>query len=113
VIEQVRELLKDKNVSVAVIVDDAYDTTPTADDLAAARWNSFCDDISEEDEQRLRKAFGPAYDELDVTELAKNDEFVQSLWKWPAPQKPHTSDYEIVCLRRSGRCRGVSTRKRR
>lgn len=21
---------------------------------------------------------------------------------WPAPQKPHTSDYEIVCLRRSG-----------
>src|SRR5436309_1171657 len=22
--------------------------------------------------------------------------------RWPAPQKPHTSDYEIVCLRRSG-----------
>jgi hypothetical protein len=80
VIEQVRELLKGKNVSVAVIVDDAYDTTPTADDLVAARWNSFFDDISEEDEQRLREALGPAYDELDAPELAKNDEFVQALW---------------------------------
>ncbi len=79
-IEQVRELLKSKNVSVAVIVDDAYDLTPTANDLVAARWNSFFDDISEDDERRLREAFGPAYDELGPTELARSDGFVQALW---------------------------------
>jgi hypothetical protein len=80
VIEQVRELLKDKKVSVAVIIDDAYDTTPSADDLVTARWNSFFDDISEEDDQRLRELVGPEYDELDAPELAKSEGFVQALW---------------------------------
>ncbi|MCU1249945.1 MAG: hypothetical protein JWQ49_2974 [Edaphobacter sp.] len=83
-IEQVRELLKGKNVSVAVIVDDAYDTTPTADDLVAARWSSFFDDISEEEEQRIRELVGPTYDELDAPELAKSDGFVQALWSLQA-----------------------------
>lgn len=30
--------------------------------------------------------------------------------KWPAPQKPHTSEYEIVDWKGSGRCRGASQR---
>jgi hypothetical protein len=95
VIEQVRELLKGKNVSVAVIVDDAYDTTPSAGDLVAAPWNSFFDDISEEEERRLREVVGSTYDELDALELAKSDNFVKALWNVQASVAPANDIFAV------------------
>lgn len=80
-IAQVKDLLKEKNVTAAVVVDDAYDIFPKADDLAAARWNSFFDDISDEDERELQGLLGKLYDDLSVPELAANDLFVRTLWE--------------------------------
>lgn len=74
-------LLKEKNVTAAVVVDDAYDLFPKADDLAAAGWNSFFDDISDDDEQKLQGLVGKLYDDLSVPELAANDLFVRTLWE--------------------------------
>lgn len=76
-----KDLLKDKNVTAAVIVDDAYDTFPKGDDLTAAPWNSFFDDISDEDERILQGLLGKLYDDLSVAELAANDLFVKTLWE--------------------------------
>ncbi len=81
-ISQVKELLGQKNVSVAVLMDDAYDTIPVAEDFnAQTDWNSFFDDLTDEDHKLLRDAFGTRYDDMDVLELSKDDRFIATLWE--------------------------------
>jgi hypothetical protein len=80
VINQVKEFLEQNNVSVAVLMDDAYDSVPVAEDLTGAGWNSFFDDLTVADEQVLRDAFGVRYDKLEALELAQDDLFIAALW---------------------------------
>ncbi len=97
-IDKVKALLKERNFSVAVIVDDAYDETPYAEDLAAAQWNSFFDDLSGVEEQKLRSVFGSQYDEFNTTELIRNNGFIAKLWNVRAEILPAASifaSYEI------------------
>ena len=79
-INQVKEFLEQNNVSVAVLMDDAYDSVPVAEDLTGAGWNSFFDDLTVADEQVLRDAFGVRYDNLEALELAQDDLFIAALW---------------------------------
>ncbi len=79
-IEEVKKLLNKNNVSVAVVMDDAYDTRPFAEDLSAAPWNSFFDDLTDEEEGQLRNVLGNTYDEQSVTELITTDVFVRAVW---------------------------------
>jgi len=81
VIDQVRGLLEQNKVTVAVIVDDAYDSLPVAEDLADAGWNSFFDDLTAEDEQNLTAEFGARYDEMEALELAEDNAFIATLWR--------------------------------
>ncbi|NGY05897.1 hypothetical protein [Solimonas terrae] len=101
----VKELLAQRNLTSALIVDDAYDAAPRAEDLVADddAWANFIADIGD-DAALLREAF-PKFDELDATALRRSDEFVaaayglkgklrEELWKllFDAYEQGATSD---------------------
>jgi hypothetical protein len=76
----INELLAERNLTSALIVDDAYDAVPRAEDLVANEdgWSNFFADIGD-DVKHLRAAF-PAFDRMDATELRNSDEFVAAVW---------------------------------
>jgi len=75
------QLLTERNLTSALIVDDAYDTVPRAEDLATNQegWANFFDDVRE-DRDRLIAAF-PAFAYNDAQELQASDEFVAAVWR--------------------------------
>lgn len=80
--EEVKELLGRLDFNAAAIVDDAYDQSPTPEDLRGAPWDRFFDDITELEEGRLRDLYGAArYDVARTTaELARDPLFVSTVW---------------------------------
>lgn len=76
-----KELLFDVNVKHALIVDDAYDSIPTASDLAneIEEWTHFFDDIAGIDEQKVKELYSD-YDTIGADELRHSDKFVEVLW---------------------------------
>jgi hypothetical protein len=77
----VNELLADRGLTSALIIDDAYDLEPMAKDLAADddAWSQFIADIQAEHEAIV--GIFPAYDELSSEQLRTSDEFVSAVWK--------------------------------
>lgn len=77
----VNELLADRSLTSALIIDDAYDLEPMAKDLAAddEAWSQFIADIQAEHEAIV--GIFPAYDELSSEQLRTSDEFVSAVWK--------------------------------
>jgi len=77
-----KTLLKSKNITRAIIVDDAYETLPLARDLAIdeANWSQFFEDISEADEAHLKGIF-PPYEGMRGDDLRASDAFVAALWQ--------------------------------
>lgn len=75
-----QELLITRSLTTALIVDDAYDTVPRAEDLAADNdaWSNFIDDIGE-DRQAILEVF-PAFESMEITELQRSDTFIASIW---------------------------------
>lgn len=75
-------LLAEKGVRRALIVDDAYDPLPRAEDLAdeGPQWAFFFDDLTEEDRDVLR-AIEPNYDARGTEALTLDDGFVLGLWQ--------------------------------
>src|SRR4051794_30845162 len=75
------ELLRDRGITSALIVDDAYDEVPQADDIAAddEAWANFFADLGE-DRQKLAEVF-PLFETLDASALRHSDEFVAAAWK--------------------------------
>jgi hypothetical protein len=75
------DLLVEKDVRRALVVDDAFDKTPRAADLAidGREWTNFFDDLQEADEVLIRGIF-PAYDEIKADDLPGDDLFVASMW---------------------------------
>ncbi len=73
-------LLADRKITTALIVDDAYDEVPKADDLDADQgaWSNFIADVGD-DHQALVEAF-PDFDRLDAHQLRQSDEFVAAAW---------------------------------
>ncbi len=80
-IEEVKQLLGQLDFNIAAIVDDAYDQVPIAEDLRAAPWDRFFDDINDEEEARLRELYGAAqYDAKTTADLARDALFVNIVW---------------------------------
>ena len=80
-IPQVRTLLADRNVTRVVIIDDAYDDRPKSGDIEDERWDTFFDDLTEPDEQRLAAAYGAeAYARQDPSELRRDALFIDTVW---------------------------------
>lgn len=73
-------LLADRQITTALIVDDAYDQVPKAGDLDADEeaWSNFIADLGD-DRQVLVQAF-PAFNDLDAYQLRQSDEFVAVVW---------------------------------
>jgi hypothetical protein len=74
------ELLADRAIDRAVIIDDGYDPVPTADDLSNedAAWAVFIADIAM-DHDIIDAAF-PSYGDIATDELIRNDAFIAALW---------------------------------
>jgi hypothetical protein len=75
------DILAAANVTRALIVDDAIDEVPRADDLSidGEMWTQFFDDLQAADEDALNDAF-PGYTDLAAEDLQKSDGFVNCLW---------------------------------
>lgn len=73
------DLLAAKNLTRALIIDDAYDQVPRADDLAGDddAWSNFFADLGD-DSTLLADAF-PGFN-ADPSELRRSDEFVGVVW---------------------------------
>lgn len=73
-------LLADQHITTALIVDDAYDLVPKANDLGADddAWSNFIADVGA-DREILVEAF-PAFEQLDAHQLRQSDEFVAAVW---------------------------------
>lgn len=76
------ELLAEKEILRALVVDDAYDPLPRAADLTidVDEWTNFFDDLEDADAAIIR-GFAPEYDDLPTTELPANNSFVAALWQ--------------------------------
>lgn len=77
----VSELLVDRNLTTALIIDDAYDTQPLAKDLAGddEAWNTFIADISPQREVIVE--IFPGYQHMTSDELRTSDAFVSAMWR--------------------------------
>lgn len=78
---ELAEILASANITKALIVDDAFDEVPLADDLSmdGPQWTHFFDDLTGPDHDALTGAF-PAYLDLEAEDLQKSDGFVGCLW---------------------------------
>lgn len=78
---ELAEILASANITRALIVDDAIDVVPLADDLSVdgPQWTHFFDDLTGPDHDALTAAF-PAYSDLEAEDLQKSDGFVAVLW---------------------------------
>ncbi|PHS19340.1 MAG: hypothetical protein COA78_00370 [Blastopirellula sp.] len=74
------EILKDKGISRALIVDDCFDEIPLANDLADidAQWANFHDDWDDDIEIAVGSVYEGNLDE--PYELRSNDAYVEALW---------------------------------
>lgn len=79
---ELTNLLERANVKRAVIVDDAYEQTPLARDLANddTNWGRFFEDVNDDDLARLKIIF-PPYEGMRADELRNSDAFVAALWQ--------------------------------
>jgi len=75
----IAELLLKSGIRKAVVIDDAFDEAPRADDLDVESWTVFFDDIAPH-EQEIRKIY-PPYPDTEREEIENSDEFVSVLWK--------------------------------
>jgi hypothetical protein len=75
-------LLAEKGVRRVLIVDDAYDPLPRADDLAdeGPQWTFFFDDLTDQDRDVLLE-IEPNYNARGTEALTLDDGFVLELWK--------------------------------
>lgn len=78
---ELTEILASANITRALIVDDAIDEAPLADDLSidGPQWTRFFDDLTAPDHAALADAF-PEYADLEAEDLQKSDGFVGCLW---------------------------------
>jgi hypothetical protein len=82
-----QELLADRALTTALIIDDGYDTVPKAVDLVSDEdWSNFFADIGE-DRDHVIAAF-PAYDHLNADTLRHSDEFIASVWNLRGSLRP-------------------------
>ena len=78
-LEQVKTLLRERELTEAVIVDDAYDAQPRVEDVSTDRWSRFFDDLRDDDEELLRQIY-PQYADKEPSDLQRDPMFLSALW---------------------------------
>lgn len=74
-----QELLAARGLRQALIIDDAFDDVPKAEDLSEAIWSIFFDDLIEADAKVLREAY-PDFERTERENLQSSDAFVAAMW---------------------------------
>lgn len=76
------ELLAAQAIKRALIVDDVYDAVPTANDIDPGNesWTTFNDDLTPEQRELIRGAYGPAA-EKNFGDLIADDAYVAAVWE--------------------------------
>ena len=81
-IEQVRHLLQEHQLTRAVIIDDAYDDHPRAGDIESEQWDRFWNDLTDADQTAVAGAYGiDKYAQQSPSDLNREQSFVDSLWR--------------------------------
>ena len=106
-IEQVKQLLAEREFKLAAIVDDAFDEMPKASEIRAELWDRFFDDLQESDDAKLSEAYGKdKYDDMDVSDLRRDPIFVDAAWRIRAEVPPAAALFgEFTDTQRSKRDR--------
>lgn len=75
------ELLTQNRIRTALIIDDVYDATPTANDIVSSGevWANFNDDLSSAQRQRIFEIY-PAAANRSFAECINDDEYVSAVW---------------------------------
>ncbi|MBL4885675.1 MAG: hypothetical protein JKY95_14235 [Planctomycetaceae bacterium] len=75
------DLLKEKNIKNALIVDDVCDAVPTINDIDPGNedWPTFNDDLLEEHRNKISKAYPPASDKP-FDELIADNDYIAAVW---------------------------------
>jgi len=78
---ELKQLLENAGIKRALVVDDAFDSIPTAYDMAVdvEAWSRLFEDIIESDHEVLEEVY-PGYTDTDADELKQCDSFVEALW---------------------------------
>src|SRR3989338_9544661 len=86
------ELLFERKLTKALIVDDGYDEVPKAQDLIkqGAAWENFFADVGESDKGIIVKSF-PKYEEIDADDIRLSDDFVATIWSLRKTLRPELS----------------------
>lgn len=79
--KELKKLLEKSGVKRALVVDDAFDTTPLASDMAVdvEAWTRFFADIISSDHDVLEEVY-PGYNDIAADELKEHDCFVKAVW---------------------------------
>lgn len=75
-------ILKQEEIKSVLVVDDAYDKAPRANDLTfdAEAWTHFFDDLTEDDEKVLIGLF-PNFEDTRPEDLKASDIFISLIWQ--------------------------------
>lgn len=78
----INEILNSAGVRTALIVDDAFDQTPRAQDITPEieQWNSLFDDLDQNQKEQLTALF-PLYNQMNADDLISSDEFIAAVWE--------------------------------
>lgn len=74
------QLLDERGIRQAVIIDDAFDNAPRIDELSEDDWSVFFDDLDADGHAFLAQLY-PPYEVTDAADLRIDQEFISSLWK--------------------------------
>lgn len=89
---ELRQLLAEKGIRKAVVIDDAFDDAPRPDELNEDDWANFFDDLGGEGNTLLSKLYA-RYEHTPIDDLKTSAEFVAVLWEHrgqlPAPVREH------------------------
>lgn len=80
-IANLTEILKQKDITDVLVIDDGYDDVPISKDFfnLEGEWNNFFEDLTEEHNNKILSVF-PMYNEIEYEELSINDDFIKTLW---------------------------------
>ena len=73
------QLLAERGIETAVIIDDVFDAVPTSDDLNDDDWTIFFDDLDTDAHNYLAQIY-PRYEDTPSVDLMQSQPFIQIVW---------------------------------
>ena len=76
------ELLAERGIRTALIVDDVYDAVPKAADIdpGSETWPTFNDDLTRDQRSQITQVYPPA-GTARFDELIADDDYIAALWR--------------------------------